>query len=230
MDVQLEGSGPEVLLVHGTPGGSDTALLCARWLELLPGFRILAPSRPGYLGTPLAEGATMAEQGDFLARVLARYASGPVAVVAVSGGGPAACELAIRHPGRIRRLALLCAVTGRDERARWPEKLLVHLAPLLAWIPSRLVQMALPVGGRREGFLNDDYQFRTLSPLALEQIQCPVLQIHGAWDTAVPYRSAVAAHRRIPRATLISIPRGSHLAPLRKSSAAARCLREFLQS
>ncbi len=230
MDVTVTGTGPEVMIVHGTPGGSDAAIVCAKWLGLLPGFRVIAPSRPGYCGTPLSEGVLMAEQADFLARVLDRYASGPVAVVGVSGGGPAACELAIRHPNRVQSLALLCAVTARDQRSRWPEQLLLAVAPALTWIPIPLLQMALPVGDRRAGFINDDRQFRSLAPLGLEAIRCPTFLVHGNWDTAVDYRSALRAHRRIPKSELLTIPCGSHLAPLLKSSGAPQKLRQFLRS
>ena len=48
-----EGEGPPVLFVHGSPGGSDQGMLMARFLAEA-GFRVIAPSRPGYLATPLA--------------------------------------------------------------------------------------------------------------------------------------------------------------------------------
>ena len=54
------------LSVHGGLGGADQGRLIADWLAG-EGYRILSPSRPGYLGTPLASGATVEEQADLLA-------------------------------------------------------------------------------------------------------------------------------------------------------------------
>ncbi len=52
-----------VLSVHGTPGGYDQRLG-------MDGFRILAPSRPGYLRTPIDAGRTPREQADVYAALL----------------------------------------------------------------------------------------------------------------------------------------------------------------
>ena len=48
-------SGQVVLLLHGTPGGYDQT-------TEIEGFRVLTPSRPGYLRTPLDAGRSPAEQ------------------------------------------------------------------------------------------------------------------------------------------------------------------------
>jgi pimeloyl-ACP methyl ester carboxylesterase len=57
------GAGPAVLCLHGAMGGYDQSLLLARSAGA-PGFRYLAVSRPGYLGTPLSRGRTPEEQAD----------------------------------------------------------------------------------------------------------------------------------------------------------------------
>ena len=48
------GGGPPVLFVHGSPGGSDQGALMGGFLAKA-GFRVIAPSRPGYLDTPLSD-------------------------------------------------------------------------------------------------------------------------------------------------------------------------------
>ena len=62
------GHGHPLLMLHGTPGGSDQALAAARVLEVEA--RVLAPSRPGYLGTPLSTGRTPSEQADAMIALL----------------------------------------------------------------------------------------------------------------------------------------------------------------
>src|SRR5215813_1519330 len=75
------GAGPAVLWLHGTPGGCDQAAFVAAGLAKC-GFRLVCPSRPGYLGTPLAVGRTPAEQADALAALLDTLGITTAAVVA----------------------------------------------------------------------------------------------------------------------------------------------------
>jgi 2-hydroxy-6-oxonona-2,4-dienedioate hydrolase len=63
------GDGPAVLLIHGAGGGFDQGLaLGAAFLG--DGYRIVAPSRFGYLGTPLPADASPAAQADAHLRLL----------------------------------------------------------------------------------------------------------------------------------------------------------------
>jgi pimeloyl-ACP methyl ester carboxylesterase len=103
------GLGEPMLSVHGTLGGWDQGLVAAEPLRV-NGFRIIAPSRPGYLGTPLSTGRTFAQQGDALAALLDALRIDRIIVFAVSGGGPAAYELAARHADRVSTLVQVDAV------------------------------------------------------------------------------------------------------------------------
>jgi pimeloyl-ACP methyl ester carboxylesterase len=107
------GQGEAVLSVHGSQGGWDQGLVAGEHLRL-NGFRIIAPSRPGYLGTPLSTGRTFAQQGDALAVLLDALAIDRIIVLAGSGGGPAAYELAARHGARVSKLVQVDAVCLTD--------------------------------------------------------------------------------------------------------------------
>jgi pimeloyl-ACP methyl ester carboxylesterase len=107
------GHGEAVLSIHGTQGGWDQGLVAGEYLRL-NGFRIIAPSRPGYLGTPLSTGRTFAQQGDALAALLDALEIDRIIVIAGSGGGPAGYELAARHGGRISKLVQVDAVCLTD--------------------------------------------------------------------------------------------------------------------
>lgn len=100
-----------LLALHGTPGGYDQGLAIAGLLGDGT-WAVVAPSRPGYLRTPLAVGRTPAEQADALVALLDALGVTRVGVVGVSGGGPAALHLALRHPARVARLVLWQAVTA----------------------------------------------------------------------------------------------------------------------
>jgi pimeloyl-ACP methyl ester carboxylesterase len=103
------GSGEPLLAVHGTLGGWDQGLVATEFFRT-NGFRIIAPSRPGYLSTPLSTGHTPEEQGDALAALLHALGIERVMVFAGSGGGPAAYALAARHPDRVIKLVQVDSV------------------------------------------------------------------------------------------------------------------------
>lgn len=107
------GDGPAFVTLHGGMGGHDQSLLLARALAGSGvGHRVVALSRPGYLGTPLASGPTANAQADLFAALLDRLGVERTIVAAVSAGGPPAIAFAARHPGRCATLILVSAATG----------------------------------------------------------------------------------------------------------------------
>lgn len=122
------GAGAPVLVVHGTPGGIDVAEAMGRFLPS-EGFRVVTMSRPGYLGTALDPAhASLDDEADRFAAVLDTHGVDRVAVLAWSGGGPAAYRFAARHPGRVRALVVAAGLTGRwtPPRARPLEWVVSH--------------------------------------------------------------------------------------------------------
>src|SRR4051812_36876439 len=123
VEVELAGSGEPVLFVHGTPGGSDSSLVMGRFL-VDAGFSLVAPSRPGYLGTPLAGRASIDDQAELHAALLDALGHDRAGVVCWSGGGPSSYRLAVRRPERVSALVAFAAVSqawesgheGVDER------------------------------------------------------------------------------------------------------------------
>jgi len=103
------GTGPFVLVFHGAPGGYDQGLLLGRNL-IQNGFQVIAPSRPGYLRTPLETGLTPEDQADAMAALLDTLGVGRVAVLGFSLGGPAAIQFAVRHPDRVQAVVLVSTV------------------------------------------------------------------------------------------------------------------------
>lgn len=63
------GTGPVVISLHGAMGGYDQSLILAQTIGGA-GYRYLCVSRPGYLGTPLASGRSLGQQGDLIAALL----------------------------------------------------------------------------------------------------------------------------------------------------------------
>jgi len=125
------GEGAAILALHGAMGGHDQARFLARAIGE-EGYRYIALSRPGYLGTPLAAGRTAEEQADLYAGVLDALGVRKAGVMAVSGGGPSAIAFALRHPARCWGLVLVSTAGRRVEE---PLPLAFHLLKNLARIP-----------------------------------------------------------------------------------------------
>lgn len=102
------GSGPPVLVIHGSGGGFDQGELIADAV-LGDRFRVITPSRFGYLRSTFHAGATFDEQAHAYTHLLDRLGIDRVAVVAMSHGGPSALLLAALHPERVASLTLLSA-------------------------------------------------------------------------------------------------------------------------
>ncbi|MGI9658896.1 MAG: alpha/beta fold hydrolase [Gaiellaceae bacterium] len=107
--VAREGHGPPVLAIHGGPGGFDQGLAYCRHL-LEGGCELIAPSRPGYLRTPLESGRSPASQADLYAAILDSLEIERAAILGFSSGGPSAVQFAARHPDRTAALCLDAAI------------------------------------------------------------------------------------------------------------------------
>ncbi|WP_176993347.1 alpha/beta fold hydrolase [Nonomuraea jiangxiensis] len=114
IEYDLHGTkGPVLLSVHAGLGGADQGRLFAGWLRQ-DGYRVLSPSRPGYLGTPLESGRTNEEQADLLAALLDELGIDRVGVLAVSAGSPVGYTFAARHPDRVWGLVSVGGLSKRQ--------------------------------------------------------------------------------------------------------------------
>jgi pimeloyl-ACP methyl ester carboxylesterase len=101
-----DGAGAPLLSIHGAGGGYDQGL--ANVADLVgDGFRVIAPSRFGYLGTPMPSDTSSASQADAHAALLTELMVDRTIVVGISAGAPSAVQLAIRHPERVSALILI---------------------------------------------------------------------------------------------------------------------------
>jgi 2-hydroxy-6-oxonona-2,4-dienedioate hydrolase len=100
------GQGEPILIVHGAGGGFDQGLDMAGGL-VEQGFRLIAPSRFGYLRSSRPAQLTTEMQADAYVELLDRLGIAKVNVVSISAGAWSALLLAIRHPDRVRALVLL---------------------------------------------------------------------------------------------------------------------------
>jgi 2-hydroxy-6-oxonona-2,4-dienedioate hydrolase len=249
-----------LLVLHGTAGGYPVGLVLGRALAAscaegaIPS-RIVAPSRPGYLRTPLSTGRTFAEQAEAIAALLDALAIERAAIVGVSSGALPALELALRATARVERLVLWAGVTCRFR----PDVAQLARGPLATDLGAQLALRALAVTARlrlrhgdihdpralatlrelgaasfpldlcRAGMRNDDAQVAALPDLSLERLRVPTLIVHGTADRAVPFANAARAAQRIPAARLVPVAGADHALTLVAPDALG-AIAEFLAS
>jgi pimeloyl-ACP methyl ester carboxylesterase len=110
LEYGVAGHGPPALVIHGAGGGYDQGLLLGEFI-LGDEFTTIAPSRFGYLGTPIPEEPTLAAQADAFARLLDELGVERAIVVPISAGGPPGLEFALRYPERTEALVMTSAIS-----------------------------------------------------------------------------------------------------------------------
>ncbi|MEM7236955.1 MAG: alpha/beta fold hydrolase [Pseudomonadota bacterium] len=114
---RVDGSGPDLVLIHGVGSRADD------WdavVSRLSGrFRLIRFDLRGHGASDAPPGPYSIEQmvGDLI-RVLDKHEAERPAIAGFSLGGLVAQGLAIAHPGRVSKLALLSTVAGRTDEER----------------------------------------------------------------------------------------------------------------
>ena len=225
------GSGTPILMLHGTPGGYDVIVNMAEAGEAFgAGLRIIAPSRPGYLRTPIESGRTPEQQARLLAALLDKLSIEKAFVMGASGGGPSALQFAMNYPNRCAGLILEAAVTQKivvNSKAVPPllQDFLVSVFrdraisdlqaadpsdPMLTKLGRALFDSLIPAAPRAIGNANDLDQFSRIEGWNLERITCPTLIIQGTADKDVPPAHAEFAHSHIANSNLVMLEGADH--------------------
>ncbi len=235
-----DGDGAPVLVSHPLFGGFDIGINTGR-AYIGGGFRLIAPSRFGYLGSALPAGAAPAGQADAFAELLDVLNLDTVPVFGYSAGGPAAIQLALRHPQRVAALVLLASALPGPAAGPPPKPvarlmfgdpffwLIGHAGPTLA---ARILGMPkqfrpagnerdmirqtwqgfFPVTPRKPGVLFDLYVSNpNVQGYRLEDLAVPTLIISARDDAMSAHPNAEAAATRIANAQLLAFDHGGHL-------------------
>jgi pimeloyl-ACP methyl ester carboxylesterase len=109
VEAAIIGNGIPVLISHGGSGGYDMGV----WLAGLigQGYQYIAPSRFGYLRTPIPADPTPENQADEYLSLIDYLNLESVFMLGLSSGGPSALQFALRHPDRCRGLIMLSAIS-----------------------------------------------------------------------------------------------------------------------
>jgi len=232
------GSGHPVLVVHGIYHNCVGGFLSVR--DLFPDRRVIAPSRFGYLGSSLPPNATPAAQADAFAALLDALHIRQIDVIGLSAGATSALQLALRHPEKVKHLAVLVGnLPGSPTAVVQPSWAKPVHRQLVMWAmktfaPSTMVRLvaAVPQGfamtGEEGRFVAEfiDSLFPVMpegldfdlfvsnadvNDYNLEAISVPTLIVHTKDDQLASHEASQRAVERIPGARFVSLDSGGHL-------------------
>ena len=242
-----------LLLIMGW-GGDHTA-----WAFQTPAFaaryRVVALDNRG-AGQSSAPDApfTIADMADDAVALLDHLGIARAHVAGASMGGMIAQEVALRHPGRVRTLALHCTLARPDAYGSFLVNTLLtvkargdreeYARAVIPWILSRktlalkadFVKLFLdravtyPHATGLVGLTRQAEAIGRHDTLArLDQIRVPTLITVGAEDILVPPRFSHEIHGRIPHARFVTIPEAGHLHFMEEFERFNAASLEFLQ-
>ena len=253
-----DGDGAPLVYLHGLAdlhGASAEPLAFHR--RLAGDFRLIAPAHPGCSQSDEDETTESIEDLVFhYLEVLDALGLDRFRLAGADIGGWIAAEIAVRHPGRIIRLALVGAtglfVAGEPIADLFWEShpadgvSLAGLRALLFGDPDHAVARDLFPDGRGEieqellryrtyrlasriGF-NPPYLHHRKLRDRLHRYGGPALIVHGAGDRLVPRSHAEAYGSGFPSARLEIIPDAGHSPHLEQPERTARLLADFLRT
>ncbi len=140
------GTGTPLLMVHGTGGGFDQGLFFAKRFAD-GGYRVIAPSRFGYLRSAFPGDPSSENQADAFVDLLDALGIGSVAIAGGSAGALSAIAFAIRHPDRCAALLPIVPATyvprPAPVQSTSPDQMQLAMAVLksdfLFWLAIRTV-------------------------------------------------------------------------------------------
>jgi pimeloyl-ACP methyl ester carboxylesterase len=232
------GAGEPMLVVHGIFHNCVGGLLSVR--DLCPDRHVIAPSRFGYLGSSLPPNATPQAQADAFAALLDSLDIGQIDVIGLSAGATSALQLALRHSGRVKHLAVLVGNLPGSPTAvvqpssvklsnrqlpMWALKTFVPttLARLVSAVPKEFVMTAEDTRFVTEFIdslfpvMPEGYNFdacvsnAAVNDCNLEAIRVPTLIVHTKDDQLASHEASQRAAERIPGARFVSLESGGHL-------------------
>jgi pimeloyl-ACP methyl ester carboxylesterase len=238
-----EGSGPPVLLLHGSGPGTTAAAWTPLIAALAPRFRVIAPDLLGFGDSPRPAGSLRAAWTSQALAAMEEYET--FAVVGNSAGGAVALSVAHARPRAVTRVVAVGSMgagmplpDGLDTlwaapSAREVASLITYLPPSEDAVAARAAGMAAQPWYRelfpapRQRWVDD----LSLSSAELASIAAPVLLIHGAQDRIVPLRdSFLELLGALPDVRGHVFGRCGHASPLEYTDEFNRLVSTFLET
>ena len=223
------GKGEAVLSIHGICGGYDQGFDTAG--PLARAYRVIAPSRFGYLGSGMPGDSGPGEQAKVFAELLDALDIDKAWLLAASAGGTVAIRFALDYPDRVKGLILYSTAAPLAEKPKNYAKYAGPPAFLCTnygmWLASlffkqtmsikrETIYTMLPISDRRDGIINDASvtnpdMARNFDEYPIEDIQVPVIVFQAKNDKMAKYKSIVKSLHRFKDHTFIVFDTGGHM-------------------
>ena len=248
------GSGPAVLLLHGSGPGTTGAGAWAATIEALAGsHRVIAPDQAGFGTTPLPAGSRggLAVWTEQAAGLMDAVGATSYAVVGHSMGGAVALALAAARPRAVTHVVAV-GTMGTPGAPLSPDLDAVWAAPpgpagardmLCRLVEDESLVTDEAVADRARAMQAGEASFATMFPAprprwvvdltipaeVLETIEAPVLLVHGARDRLTPLSTAaLPLLDHLTDVRLHVLGHCGHAPPLEHPLAFQRLVRDFL--
>ena len=236
-----KGSGPPLVMLHGG-GGPVAAMPFAD--RLAERFEIIAPTHPGFDGTPIPDRFDDIHDLTFLyLDLMDALDLSDAVLMGFSMGGWAAASMAVMTTERISKLILVDAVGikpgGRDDRdiadifALRPENLVELMwhdpanAPSPAEMSDEQVQVMIANRTALAMYTWDPYMHDPRLKHRLHRIDVPTLLIWGESDGLVTTDYGTAYRDLIAGAELVVVPEAGHAPQLEQPDAFVKHVLDF---
>ncbi|MFS8202795.1 3-oxoadipate enol-lactonase [Streptomyces sp. CWNU-52B] len=232
-------SAPPLLL--GPSLGTSTALWDKVAPELSVTHRVVHWDLPGHGGSPaglIGPGATVADLAALVLALADSLGIDRFSYAGVSLGGAVGLHLAVHHPERVERLAVVCSSAHFGGARMWEERAALVRAEGLAELAASADSRWFTPGFTVPRLVEDQ---RTADPDAyaaccdalaafdirehLGRVTAPTLLVAGREDPATPPAHLREIADAVAGAWLVEIPGASHLAPAECPEAVLTALR-----
>jgi len=224
-----KGKGETILSVHGIFGGYDQAYDTCK--DLGSDYRIIAPSRFGYLGSDILGNGNPAEQAKAYSELLNKLHIDKVFALATSAGGSPAIRFALDYPEKTKALILYCSAMPFVEKPTnipkyaGPPSFLCNnytmflmsplFKPIMGMEPS-VIYSLLPVNDRKKGIIIDSAitnldMARNYDNYPIKELNVPTIVFQAKDDKLVNFTDTEMAVKLFPNCTFIPFESGGHL-------------------
>ena len=223
-----QGEGDAILSIHGFCGGYDQGFEDA--VHLGSEYRIIAPSRFGYLGSELPESPDPKEQAKVFKELLDNLGVDRVFIRAVSAGAVVAIRFALDYPERVKGLILHSPIAPLNEKLNHCPKYFGFPAFICSnfgmWMASlffkpassmdrKTIYSMLPIEERKSGMINDTAVVMpdmalNFDDYPIEEMQLPALIFQARDDKIAKCELMEQALVRFPVYSFVEFKAGGH--------------------
>jgi 3-oxoadipate enol-lactonase len=236
VDATVSGPADAPVVVLSNSLGATRAMWDPQVPALAERYRVVTYDTRGHGGSPAPAGPySLDDLVDDLVALLDRVGADRAHVVGLSLGGMTAMRLAARSPERVDRLAVLCTSAKADPQPFLDRAATVRtggtapLAPAVVgrWLTPAFAAEHPDLVARLEAMIAgaDDEGYAACCEVVarmdlrkdLGRIAAPTLVVSAAEDLALPPGHQKAIADGIPRAALLTVSPGAHLANLERT-------------